>query len=294
MGRRWRRLSERFRQQLAAPHFQPASIERNQLMFREATEYCQQFKTLVRKLTRLLKNYSEWTSCAQKLLETRIPRLYSTEPDGTVSTEFPDNDELLAMGVKTDRLELSSQSMDKRMTEEVLNGFHNWFTVYETCRVAFHELMALKFELDSRQRTVISLDYRKHNVENKIEREEAEGVEQSTSRGTELKQTAAKLEHKEQKRSSCMKEFQQKEEELNQQLRVLLMEVSNLTELIGAAFKILTETPQEVCLAFRDKVSQGVPSFMSAVVATTEDKTKQSLTIEAASADTPNPFLTQN
>lgn len=261
-------------------------------MFREATHYCQQFKAVVRKLARMTKNYSDLTSTAEELLESRIPRLYKTEPDGTVVPEFPDSDTALAKGLQTRKLAASSQSMQQRMEEEILSNFETWFGVYENCKVALNELVDLKFELDSRQRTVISLDYQRHSVQDKIEKEASEGEQTSSSRDLELKNTAAKLEHKEEKRMDCLNTFQRKDAELNQQLRALLTEVCSVTELIGEAYQILRDGPHDVCVAFHGQVSHGVQTAIPITEAHIVAQVKQTAAVlEEASA--PNPFLKQ-
>jgi len=115
------------------------------------------------------------------------------------------------------------------------------------------------------------------------------------ARDLSLKQTAVKLEHKEGKYNFCLKEFRKKEEELNQQLRSLLSEVSIMTELLGHVYRILSESPQDIYTAFRGEMSSS-PKVQSAVpvsppkVCKNVQETKQSPVVETT--DTSNPFLT--
>eukprot|EP00210_Caulerpa_lentillifera_P001512 g1450.t1 len=268
-------------------------------MFREASNYAQQFKTIVRKLNRLLKDYEELNNSVQKLLESRAPRLYTIESDGSVGAELRDGDEFLGMGIQTEKLSSGSQSLHQRMTDEVLISFQNWLKSYDVCKSSLQSLSSLRFELDSRQRTVISLDSRRSHVENKIEKEGNEGGNRNersvAAKDLTLRQTSEKLEHKEGKYNLCLKEFRQKEEELNQQLRSLLSEVSIMTELIGHLYKILTDSPQEIHLAFRGagnsspKMQISFP-FTSSKVSKNVQDLKQSPIKELT--DTSNPFLT--
>jgi len=280
MGKRWRRFNERVRQQLMAPHFQPVSTERNQMMFREASTYFQHFKTVIKKLTKLMKDYEDVTSSVRSLLECRVPRLYTVETDGSVGAELLDGDAFLGSGIELDRLTSTSQSLQARMSEEVYGTIHQWFRSYERCKALLTALEELKFECDSRRRTVLTLDARRLEFAGKVKKGDR-------AREAMLKHTEEKLEHKQNKSELCAAEFEEKEEEVNQAMRALLSEVQILSELIGHIFQILSDAPGDAHKSFKGAVSGYRSTGTPAPKVNKKKKSKN----EAPSVDKTNPFL---
>lgn len=181
------------------------------------------------------------------------------------------------------------------------------------------ELSELKFELDSRKRTVLTLNGKKTEAEDKLLRLEEKSrkmVEQSTTgekstkgeqslkkveikimktggsiREAQLSSTEAKLKHKERKLELCLTDFQSKEEELNQAMRALLSEVRILAENIGHVFQILSDAPNDVHRAFNAGMTSSIhpsvhikPKFNKRESTETESTT--------VGNDNTNPFLT--
>ena len=109
----------------------------------------------------------------------------------------------------------------------------------------------LKFELDSRRRTVLSLDDKRNSFEGQVKKGDS-------TREVQLTSTVEKLKHKERKMDVCLTEFQHKEEELNQALRALLSEVRCHAELIGHIFHIVSDSANEAHRAFKESTSSGV------------------------------------
>lgn len=146
-----------------------------------------------------------------------------------------------------------------------------------------HSLEVFKFELDSRRRTVVSLGNRKTEFEDKVNKGDL------TSQPT-LSSTTEKLKHKESKYLTCLTEFQQKEEELNQSMRALLSEIHRLAELVGHIYQILSEVPEDAHRAFKEGTSSGVrPPILIASQKGTGASRK---TETNPFVDNSNPFLT--
>lgn len=283
------------------------------MMFREASTYFQHFRTVIKKLQRLMKDYEDVTLSVHTLLESRVPRLYTVESDGSVGAEWLDGDVLLGSGIRLDRLMTSSHSLQSRMSEEVISTIQQWFKSYDRCKALLGELSELKFELDSRKRTVLSLNGKKMEAEDKLLKTEQKSkmkVQQSmkgeqsqkkvelksmktggSTREAQLSSTEAKLKHKERKLELCLADFQSKEEELNQAMRALLSEVRILAENIGHVFQILSDAPNDVHRAFNAGMTSSIhpsvhikPKFNKRESTETESTT--------VGNDNTNPFLT--
>ena len=150
-----------------------------------------------------------------------------------------------------------------------------------TSQVSLSDLEELKFELDSRRRTVISLDEKCTSHEGKLKEGDA-------SQELSLATTSEKLKHKERKYDLCLAEFQHKEEDLNQTLRALLSEVRSLAELIGHLYQILSDAPSDAHRAFKEGTSLAVQP----PVHSTRHEIKRSPETESVvQADPSNPFL---
>lgn len=69
------------------------------------------------------------------LLETRVPRLYTMETDGSVGAELHDGDAYLGTGFQMGRLTTSSKTFQTRLDEEVIRPIQQWFKNYDRCKV---------------------------------------------------------------------------------------------------------------------------------------------------------------
>ena len=77
----------------------------------------------------------DMTETIHRLLECRVPRMYTVESDGSVNAEMRDGDAFLGTGVQTHRLTTSTQALQRRMSEEVISTLQQWFKNYERCKV---------------------------------------------------------------------------------------------------------------------------------------------------------------
>ena len=75
------------------------------------------------------------TLSVRALLECRVPRMYTVESDGSVGAEPNDGDVLLGSGIELDLLTSTSQSLQTRMTDEVIITLQQWFKNYDRCKV---------------------------------------------------------------------------------------------------------------------------------------------------------------
>ena len=83
----------------------------------------------------MLSVYTDMTDTIYRLLQCRVPRMYTVESDGSVNAEMRDGDTCLGTGVQTNRLATSTQALQRRMSEEVISTLQQWFKSYERCKV---------------------------------------------------------------------------------------------------------------------------------------------------------------
>eukprot|EP00210_Caulerpa_lentillifera_P001511 g1449.t1 len=240
MGKRWRCFNERFRQQIARPMFIAANVEANRHLYNEVAVYRNFFSGVVPKLHTLVKSYKSFNDSIVAILEFRVPssghRVFRSR---TFNSKQSNVDEDAVTEREREIVGSSSDAMERRMKDDVLAVFQNWFTRFEKCKTELRELDALKFEVDSRQRTVIALQYQ---IQRQTETMQLGKIERNGARIA----IEAQLNHKQEKHNASKDEFQNKNRELEMALNDLRRDVHPLTRQITNIYGILSEVPGSV------------------------------------------------
>lgn len=221
-------------------------------MLREADLFARCLRNVDSQLTRVENDVRGLGASMKDLLESPLPRPYIISETGEVMCETSEAD-IVGAGVQVERITTASQVLALRLNEEVHAPLREWLSAFDRAKHLLHEVEKLRVELDSRKRTVVTLEAKANTIRSKLDK--GDGNQQRSFEDTEKK-----LRHKEEKCANCKEEFEQLEQECSSALRALLKDSSNLRDFLAQAYKVLHETSIEAYGGFTS--AQAYPQYV--------------------------------
>lgn len=215
-------------------------------MFKEATNFAGHLKQLEKDLKALQKQIDVHSTSLRNILVSPLPRVYEEGLQGPVPSE--DEPRMIGGNVQVERISGASQELKKRLEQEVIQPLKAWLDAYRTVEVRIKELEALRLELDSRRRTVGSLQGRLERVKTL--------PATNNKRDIKIKDTEEKKEHKEEKMQRTQEQYKHMEQIVYNSLFTLIKDTSVLRDYAAAALLIVQECFQTAYSSFEPATAE--------------------------------------
>ncbi|KAJ9533272.1 hypothetical protein QJQ45_018390 [Haematococcus lacustris] len=180
--------------------FRHTSNGRNELMFKEATEFAQSIRLLEKDLRAVLKCIDGQYKNLRGILVSPVPNIYEEGEHGPVSTQ--PGVRLLGANMDVEAIPQAAEAARQRITREVFEPLQEWLKAYNRAEDHMRRLEAVRLELDSRRRTVTNLEGRLTRIRADLGSTKHKGL-------IEMKEVEETLARKEEKMSSeCLTAYQ--------------------------------------------------------------------------------------
>lgn len=251
MGRKWRRFSEGVRQKFGE-YSHATSNERNRQMLREAEGFARHLRKVGEQLAQVDNSMRGLGFGMKALLESPIPRPYIISETGETMRESPEH-EIVGAGVQIERITTASEVLGMRLNTEVHAPLREWLVAYDKAKILLDEVEQMRFELDSRRRTVAGLESKANAIRSKLDR--GDGNQHRSFEAVEKK-----LRHKEEKYANFQAEYEQQEQICSNAFRSLLKDSVNLRDFLAQSYKVLHEISQEAYGGFSYQAPTPAPA----------------------------------
>ncbi|GLI69667.1 hypothetical protein VaNZ11_014345 [Volvox africanus] len=244
MGQAWRIVMENVRQKVGTDRtFKATSNARNQAMFKEATEFCKHLRVLERDLRSIHKAIDAKFANLRNILCSPLPRAFEEGRDGAVPcTEEP---KLIGQGVGLEVLQQAANDLKIRLDEDVIKPLRSWLIAYRSVRDRMEKLEALRLELDSRRRTVDSLNEKVDRLDRM-----QPAPQQKDKHEQDVEKTTHLLHHKGEKLTRTMHAYRELELAVFNSLNTLIKDTGVLRDYTGLSLQIVQECYQKGYAAF--------------------------------------------
>ncbi|KAG2451877.1 hypothetical protein HYH02_003652 [Chlamydomonas schloesseri] len=245
MGHGWRRVMETVRQKVGTDKtFVATSNARNEAMFKEATDFCAHLRTLERDLRSMHKEIDAKFANMRAILSSPLPRTYDEGSNGTAMPVSEDA-KLIGQGIAVDRLQEAANELRQRLDDEVIKPLRSWLMAYRTVSERMEKLEALRLELDSRRRTVDSLEEKCDKLA-KV----TPTAKDKDKHEQEMEKMSQLLLHKQDKRNRTNSAFEELEKMVYNSLNTLVKDTGVLRDYTGLSLSILQDCFQKGHSAF--------------------------------------------
>ncbi|MEW5306765.1 MAG: hypothetical protein WDW36_009206 [Sanguina aurantia] len=234
MGQGWRRVSESVRQKVIGfedKNFKPTSNKRNEAMFIECTDFAAHLKTLERDLRALQKQVEGGFRNMRDILNSPIPRVYEEGENG-VAVPADSERPTIGQDVQVELIVNAGRDMKEHMEEQVINPMEQWMVAYRTIQIRMRELEALRLEVDSRRRTVSSLQGKVQRLQSNLGTTLAKGQ-------AELERTQEEMDHKDTKLQSTTSLYKKQEQTVYDSLSTLAKDTAVLRDYAGQSMLVV-------------------------------------------------------
>ncbi|PNW71418.1 hypothetical protein CHLRE_16g653450v5 [Chlamydomonas reinhardtii] len=244
MGYGWRRVMETMRQKVGTDKaFVATSNARNEAMFKEATDFCNHLRLLERDLRSMHKEIDAKFANLRAILSSPLPRTYEEGANGVVPVS--EEAKLIGQGIAVDRLQESANELRQRLDDEVIKPLRSWLMAYRTVSERMEKLEALRLELDSRRRTVDSLEEKCDKLH-----KTAPAAKDKDKHEQEMEKMSQLLLHKQDKCNRTKNAFEELEKMVYNSLNTLVKDTGVLRDYTGLSLSILQDCFQRGHSAF--------------------------------------------
>ncbi|GFH20004.1 uncharacterized protein HaLaN_17049, partial [Haematococcus lacustris] len=236
MGQGWRRVSEAVLQKapisLGNKTFRHTSNGRNELMFKEATEFAQSIRLLEKDLRAVLKCIDGQYKNLRGILVSPVPNIYEEGEHGPVSTQ--PGVRLLGANMDVEAIPQAAEAARQRITREVFEPLQEWLKAYNRAEDHMRRLEAVRLELDSRRRTVTNLEGRLTRIRADLGSTKHKGL-------IEMKEVEETLARKEEKMSMAEEAFRTQELLVYHSLVIIVKDTAVLRDYTYSSLLIIQE-----------------------------------------------------
>lgn len=255
MGQGWRRVSEAVLQKtggIANRNFKATSNLRNELMFKEASNFARSILLLEKDLKSMTKCIESHFRNLRGILISPVPRIYDTQNDVTAPLE--DEVRMLGANMDVEAIPKAADDAKKRVHQEVMEPLLEWLSAYRVISDRMQSLEQLRLELDSRRRTVTNLQVKLEKL-----RTEQTGRDRAKLQ-LEVKETEDIMARKEDKMTRTWAQFSELERTVYNSLYTLVRDTAVLRDYTHAALTIIQECFQTAAQAYNQAPN---PQFSS-------------------------------
>lgn len=204
-------------------------------MFKEASDFCVHLKTLERDLRSLHKEVESNFSNLRGILLAPLPRAYEEAQNGVAQACSEGEPKLIGQGVQVDSLMQCSADLKNRLEEEVVKPLKHWYAAYKNIVDRMTKLEQLRLELDSRRRTVETLQLKLDRLRTQVNMQNRDKVEQEADKLLLL------LQHKQDKLQRTGVSYREAEQTVFNSLNTLIKDTGVLRDYTGLALQLVQD-----------------------------------------------------
>eukprot|EP01023_Acetabularia_acetabulum_P025841 TRINITY_DN2465_c0_g1_i3.p1 TRINITY_DN2465_c0_g1~~TRINITY_DN2465_c0_g1_i3.p1 ORF type:complete len:335 (-),score=40.01 TRINITY_DN2465_c0_g1_i3:398-1402(-) len=232
---------------MSTKSFQPTSNARNEAMFNEAKQFKQWVQASIKDTHTLQTTIQKFVDNTFSFMNSSLPRVMESD-DG-----FSGNAQPVGSGVNMEQLYGVPEEINYFMDIKVVQPLQLWISKFQGVSVQMKDLEDLRLVVDSRRRTVDSLNMQLAKLRNKQSQKQIEDPKLEEK----INNMDLKCKHKESKSTETMERYRQMENEVNKQMTELVKDSEQVSQYMGLAMFTVSDGFNTAYAAFSGRL---VPS----------------------------------